>query len=214
MARTRREKTQKQNRTLNWLLSKAGLDASDEGTRDYFERVTGKRRRTDMDFYDYRKMINKVASDYGIAINGCKATATEEASGPREPRTAQRRDPGEQITNEQRELLFRMYQQAGISGTKAQAGVCLKATGKMFPETVGDAAKVIEAVKAIEARGGLKGIADAPEREETAGESAQVLDLGKRRRRYESAAEGAVRELLERGLNKKENDNNDNDKGA
>lgn len=206
---TMRERTPKQMRTLGYLLSRAGLDPQDDMTRDYFERITGKRRRTDMDFYEMRRLINEISAEHGIEINGKKATL-----GAGEPPTARkaRQSPEAEITREQRDMIFSMCQQLGIIGGKAQSGICRKATGKAFPATVGDGQKVIEALKHIERRGGLK--TGEPEMEPN-GEpkGGDVIEM-RRRRGSLTPVEYAVNKIIEESMKGREHNPEDNNKGA
>jgi len=144
-------KTPKQNRTLNMLLTAAGLDG--DTMRDYLESVCGKRLRREMDFYDFQKAIKDLNEKTGNSLKTAAYNPPAKHETPKDKMPGKDSDP---ISREQTELIFNLHAQAGAVSSKAQAGIARKAIGKYFPATVGDGRKMIEALKAIIARGGLK----------------------------------------------------------
>jgi hypothetical protein len=158
-----REKTPAQNRTLNWLLNEAGL--FDDHARDCLQSVCGKRYRRDMDFSDYQRAIDAISRMYGIRIKGSKGRIIEGRQGQRhEPLPKLRKsDP---MTGLQREKMFELYHEIGAVNVRQQRGISEKAVGKPWPFTVGEAQKVIEALKNMKDRGYRMDDAPAPGLEE------------------------------------------------
>jgi len=144
-------KTPKQNRTLNYLLTEAGLDG--DTLRDYLESICGKRYRRDMDFYDFQKVIKDLCEKNSKSMKTTYQTPAVKRVAPKDKLPALESDP---ISREQTDLIFKLHAQAGAVSSKAQAGITRKTIGKIFPVTIGDGKKMIEALKAINARGGLK----------------------------------------------------------
>jgi len=146
MAKKQREKTPKQNRMLNWLLGEAGL--FDDEARDYLESVCGKRYRRDMDFYDFRKAIDDLMGK----LKKKPETAKPEIFERRErAEPCERRDKSDPPTPEQLIYIREMLESMGADH-KARARWCKRQTGYVFPMNVGDAQKLIEALKSMNDR--------------------------------------------------------------
>lgn len=134
----KREKTPKQNRTLNMLLSRAGLDGED--ARDYLEGVCGKRYRREMDFYDFQKAIKDLSEKHNIRIGGDKPRAS--AHLPK----IERKPGGKEsdlITPWQMDYIAKLYAGIGADGV-AQIEMNKRTVKKPWPQTIGQGQKIIQ----------------------------------------------------------------------
>lgn len=144
-------KTPKQNRTLNYLLTEAGLDG--DLLRDYLESVCGKRLRRDMDFYDYQKCIKDLNEKLGGRIKdtmGAGAAAGRkvqpdaghgESAEAAPPKIHGRlTDP---ITAAQMKYIQRLYEQLGADKAR-QIELNRRTCKKPWPQTIGQGQKIIQ----------------------------------------------------------------------
>jgi hypothetical protein len=148
MPKAKREKTPAQNRTLNWLLQEAGL--FDEAARDYLEARCGKRRRRDMDFYDFKKVIDDLSYKTGLKPGEtAPRPGTQKIEQPRTKAPHKKTDP---ITPDQMDYIGGLYVKIGADGA-AQIAMNKRTIKKSWPQTVGDGQKIIEMLKDMIERG-------------------------------------------------------------
>lgn len=144
-----RIKTPKQNRTLGWLLGQAGL--YDDDARDALEAMCGKRRRSDMDFDDFKKCIDELNEKLGGVI---KKKKPGRAAKPRSQR------PGgydeEPPTPDQLEYIFGLLNEMNFKGILKTQWI-KRQIKKPWPQTRGEAKALTETLKQMKARGYVRG---------------------------------------------------------
>jgi hypothetical protein len=137
-----KQKTPEQNRTLNYLLNRAGLFGED--ARDTLETACGKRRRRDMDFGDHQRAIKYLNDQMGKPLQSKK---------PRKPRELR---PGgtdaDRPTMDHVRYLYELLEQMGATGTRRTDWVWSQIQ-KEAPSTRGELKRLTEAAKAMRARG-------------------------------------------------------------
>jgi hypothetical protein len=125
---------------LHVAKSRAGFD--DETYRDFLEAHAGVRSSKDLTSGSFDAVMRAFEKKTGFV-----------STAKRQNRARRVHQPAALITPEQQAMIRELYAQLGWNEQSRQSGFSKRCCGKSFPQTRGDGIKVIEAQKAILARG-------------------------------------------------------------
>lgn len=141
-----REKTPKQNRTLNWLLTEAGYDPNSEEARDVLEAACGKRKRREMDFYEYQEAIKYLTEKMGRKPGGSNYAPQPEPA-PKKPGK-----PTDYISPEQTAYINGLYDQIGAT-PEQRIEINRRTIKGPWPQNIGEGQKIIQMLLDMTGRG-------------------------------------------------------------